>query len=62
MLPICILVTNQRQNKDTSRSDMVTKVYRFRDSSTNINQWRKTILLKGKRNSSSNGLFRNITT
>ena len=48
MLLIGILLTNHRQNKDTSRSDMLTKVYRFRDSSTNISQWRKSSSLKEK--------------
>ena len=52
---------NIGQNKDTSSSDMVTAVSRFRNRLTNIGQWRKMILLKGKRNSSWNGLFRNIT-
>ena len=48
-------------NNDTSRSDMVTAVSRFRDRSTSIGQWRKIIVLKGKRNGSWNWLLRNIT-
>ena len=53
--------TNIRRNSDTFSSDMVTRVSRFRDRSTNSVQWRKIILLKEKRNSSWSGLFRNIT-
>ena len=49
--------TNVRHN-NTSRNDMVTIVYRFRDSLKNIGQLRKITLLIGKRNSSWKGLFR----
>ena len=40
--------TNIRQNNDTSSSDMVTTVSRFRDRPKNIGQWRKSSSLKEK--------------
>ena len=43
-----------------SSSDIATIVHRFSDGLKNIKQWRKIILLKGKRNSNWNKLLRNI--